>query len=465
MTALLLAGPAGRLWAAAASSDDIAPSAADAPTSAALSAPWSEETDGRIRRELAALRAELEAYRRGESDGSWLDGARADAIRALVDDVLADASTRTSLQSSDMVAGYDGKAFIGSPDGSHLLRIHGFLQARWTMNHRQSTPPDEEDWTEGFSIRRARFFFDGTIETIGYRFRFTSGSDGRFSLDQAYADLPIDESGYIVRLGQVYLPLFRDDFVSGDGQLAVDSSVVNQLFNPGNSQGIQLRREWETIRFWLAFSDGLRSANRSWDDPADAEYALTGRVEVRGGAGNWSRFDTYTSYPGEKTGWMVGFGANWSGGAKQADDATVDLAYFTLDGTIEGGGWNVSAMGVLAYDNLDLASGRAIDAGCVLQGGLFVAPTVELFARYDLVFASDDRPGATEPFQGVTAGFTWYIAPNSQRLKCVANLIYFPEATTETLVEAVGGNFANQGLLPSDSGNQWAFQAQVQMQF
>lgn len=435
--------------------------------SSAAEPPDSGDVDALIARELADLRTEIDRVRRG--DDGWLDAQRSAEMKALVADVLADTSARASLQGSlsggGLTAGYDGKAFIASADGSSLLRIHGFMQTRYTINHRQSQPADEDAWTKGFEVRRVRLFLDGRIHDVGYRIRFTAGATGEFSLDQAYADLALADTGYTLRLGQLYLPLFRDDFVNADGQLAVDSSVVNQVFNPGNSKAIQLQRAWENVRFWLAWSDGLRSSNRPWDDPRNADYAITGRVEVRGGGGEWSRYDTYTSFPGEDLGWMVGFAAHWSGGANQENDNPVDLAYFTLDGTIEGDGWNVAAMGVLAYDNLELDAGRAIDSGFLVQGGLFIAPRTELFTRFDMLLASDDRPDATDPFQAITVGVNWYLIPGTQRVKLTANIVYFPESTTDTLIDALGGNFASQGLLRSDSGNQWAFQSQLQVQF
>jgi len=73
-----------------------------------------------IARELAVLRAEVAALRE-----SWqsapLDDARAEQVRALVRDVLADASTRASFASASADhpnAGYDHGGLIGSPDGA-----------------------------------------------------------------------------------------------------------------------------------------------------------------------------------------------------------------------------------------------------------------------------------------------------------------------------------------------------------
>lgn len=419
-----------------------------------------------LERELAAIRAEIAQLRAGDDDA--LDAERAASIRALVAEVLDDATGRASLQSSGLNAGYDGKAFLASPDGGFRLRIYGFEQIRWTINHRQSEPgadPAFTSWSKGFESRRTRFFFDGQVHDVTFRIRFTAGAGGSFTLDQAYTQWDLGETEYKLRVGQIYLPLFRDDFVSADGQLAVDSSVVNQVFNPGNSDAIQIHRTWDRVRFWLAYSEGLRSANTPWEDPNRADYAFTGRVELRGGGGEWDRFDTYTSYPGSDFGWMIGLAANYSYGATNDAGGVVDLTYVTADATIEGDGWNAAVMGVMAYDNIDLAEGAALDSGFLVQGGFFVASQLELFTRFDLLLASDDRPDATEPFPAISVGFTWYFAPNSQRLKFTANAVYFPDATTNTLVEAIGGNFAAQGLLPSGEGNQWAMQAQLQFQF
>lgn len=421
-----------------------------------------EETSRLIARELAAIRAEVSQLRTGEEH--WLDERRAVEVRELVQSVLEDAESRVSSQSDELTAGYDGKAFLASPDGGFRLRIHGFLQERYTINSRDSEP-GVDAWTKGFENRRARLFLDGTVERIGYRVRFTAGSGGGFSLDQAYADIPLGDDGLKFRAGQFSLPLFRDDYISADGQLAVDSSVVNQVFNPGTSQGVQLQQSTDRLRFWVAFTDGLRSANTRWDDPDLADYAFTGRVELRGGGGDWSRFDIYTSYPGSDLGWMIGLSGHYAYGAVDSTGQRTEVSYVTADATVGGDGWNVALLGVLVYDDIGLAEGRAIDSGVQIQGSVYLTEQVELFARFDILLESDHRPAASEPFQTWTAGVTWYAVPRSQRVKLTTNFVYFPEATTNTLVEALGGSFAAQGLLPSSNGGQWAIQTQLQLQF
>jgi hypothetical protein len=86
-----------------------------------------------IARELAALRAEVAALRE-----SWqsapLDDARAEQVRALVRDVLTDASTRASFASGapgHPTAGYDHGGLIASPDGAWLVRANILVQTRF----------------------------------------------------------------------------------------------------------------------------------------------------------------------------------------------------------------------------------------------------------------------------------------------------------------------------------------------
>ena len=48
-----------------------------------------------VQQELAALRAEVAEVRRMQDEG-WMDEVRAQEVRAIVTDVLADSSTRTN---------------------------------------------------------------------------------------------------------------------------------------------------------------------------------------------------------------------------------------------------------------------------------------------------------------------------------------------------------------------------------
>lgn len=86
-------------------------------------------------RELAELKAANEALaskvarlEQGANGETWLTEQRATEIRSIVADVLADSSTRESLQSSGATAGWNkdqGGFFLASPSGDFKLNIKG----------------------------------------------------------------------------------------------------------------------------------------------------------------------------------------------------------------------------------------------------------------------------------------------------------------------------------------------------
>jgi hypothetical protein len=67
-----------------------------------------------LRDTVAELRSTVQEFQAGDD---WLTQQRADEIRGLVRDVLADADTRASLLQDGMTAGWDKGFFLGSADG------------------------------------------------------------------------------------------------------------------------------------------------------------------------------------------------------------------------------------------------------------------------------------------------------------------------------------------------------------
>ncbi len=67
-------------------------------------------------------------------NAEWLTEQRAEQVRGLVQDVLADADTRASLQGSGMTAGYNNGFVISSNDGNWMLRVNGLMQNRWVLS-------------------------------------------------------------------------------------------------------------------------------------------------------------------------------------------------------------------------------------------------------------------------------------------------------------------------------------------
>jgi len=69
--------------------------------------------DAGVQAEIDALRADLRAFQRSQSQGT-LDTERAAEIRTIVKDALADAGTRTMMQDGRGQPSFQGDSFIGS---------------------------------------------------------------------------------------------------------------------------------------------------------------------------------------------------------------------------------------------------------------------------------------------------------------------------------------------------------------
>ena len=99
----------------------------------------SEATNDELQARVAELEARLVAVEATESE-SWLTEQRAVEIKGLVQDVLADADTRSSLMAQGMTAGYDDGAVIASADGNWMLRTNIHLQTRFMVNSLETAP-------------------------------------------------------------------------------------------------------------------------------------------------------------------------------------------------------------------------------------------------------------------------------------------------------------------------------------
>jgi hypothetical protein len=371
-----------------------------------------------------------------------------DQVRDLVAELLADAESRSSLLADD--------------PGRLPVRIWGFLQFRYVFNHRDDPVPDDQgNDEEGFQSARTRLYFDATpFEGISSRIRTTFGkATGTATLDQAYTTFSLPHD-FKVRVGQFGLPLFRDEWVNAHGQLCVNTSMVNTVFNQGQVQGVWLSREWQTFRFWATVSDGVRSGSTDFTSPNESDVALTGRIEWMLAGDNWARFDDYTSFPGSDFATMLGIAGHWETGDRSVNSGdSFDLLYFTADLGLEGDGWNCFASGVITSSN-DSTQGWITDAGIIVQGGAFVSDDMELFARYDILLPGDRDPGG-EDFSAVTAGFNYYIVPNAQTFKFTANVIYYIGEQQDSFAKPD----TSIALLASPSDGQWAIQAQLQLVF
>ncbi|MEI6023504.1 MAG: hypothetical protein WCP80_02770, partial [Phycisphaerales bacterium] len=120
--------------------------------------------------QIAELKKELNELKSQNGD-KWLTEERASQIRGVVQDVMADADTRSSLQATAATSGYNNGFFIASPDGNFKLQINGQVQVRssyaWQTNSAwnasKTVDPNATKAQYGTEIRRAKLSFSGNV--------------------------------------------------------------------------------------------------------------------------------------------------------------------------------------------------------------------------------------------------------------------------------------------------------------
>ncbi len=346
------------------------------------------------------------------NDDQWLTQQRADEIRGVVRDVLADADTRASLLQSGATAGWDNGFFIGSADGNYLMRISGQLQVRYVYNHQNDSPTDDNVY--GFEIRRAKLDLKGHVFDPSWQYDLelsASSSTGTFSLGEngwIQKDLG---NGFKLRFGQ-YKPLFtREDSISSRRLQEVERSQVNTQFTAGTAQGVQALYEADKWRVAGSLIDGANTGNTAWS-VEDNEYAFTGRFEYLA-MGDWKAVEDDVGFRGGPAALMFGVGALY----QQEESGTINNAEvqnFTLTGDVTWKMSGASLAGEFYYRDLstDATNAELDQYGVVVTGGYFVREDIELYARYE--WGTLDIPGEAD-LSILTVGFTKYF--NKHNLK------------------------------------------------
>ncbi len=425
----------------------------------------SESSD--LDREIAALRNEIRTLRTtmAAANDEWLDERRASEIRALVTDVLADADTRHSLQGSGLTAGWENGFFLASPDGAYRLAISGYVQFRWNYNRLQDPADGVDANAHGFEDRRTYLQFEGNVIDRSWTYRvqgnFARGGTGALGLDDAWIRKSFD-NGLYVQVGQMKAPFMRETLVSDTGLLTVDRSLVEGEFGIRRTQGVFAGSANDSFRVMAGYSDG-HAGTGGQNSPAltrTTEYAFGGRGDVKFG-GTWSQFNDMTSFPDEERAAMIGAGVLWQRGEFGTPDDELQILTWTVDAEISFGGANL--FGSFTGRHLDVNGGGNQDQyAAVVQGGVFVGPTVELFARYEWA----DTDDASDDLSIVTAGANWYVARN--RIKLSADLGYGIDGVSPVMGDGFlgggGGGASWRADAPGEDG-QFVVRTQAQIAF
>jgi hypothetical protein len=366
-----------------------------------------EEMRG-LRRENDAMKGEIDELRAVTSD-QWLTERRAEEIRGIVQDVLADADTRASLLNDGLIAGWSDGFFLSSPDGRFRLTIGGQMQARWVFNYHDQT----DHYIQGFENTRTKLIFGGHIINPDWEFRAQTNFDrdgGEALLEDAWIRHHLNND-VSIRFGQFKLPFTREFLVDSSRQLAVERSLIDGAMNLGRSQGIEMTFSSSTARFIAAFSDGAEdnmgqesgfNLAGTQPDPAntsaltrDTEYAGTARYEVLV-AGHWGQFDDLTSPQSDEFGMLIGAAIHTQeqeGGLPGPRESR--WFGWTADLSVEFGGANVFASFTQHYLDEDGVDLFANIYGIVVQAGVYITPKWEVFGRMEYGWTNFDLANGT----------------------------------------------------------------------
>jgi hypothetical protein len=417
--------------------------------------------------QIAELKAEI-ASLKAQSGENWLTEKRAADIKGLVQDVLADADTRASLQGGTANAGYDNGFFVASSDGNFRLNINGGSSIRWTFNSRSfdnapaAGATDENNW--GFSSRHTSIALSGHIVDPSWKFKINfnffdaSGDYNGSSLGEAFLNdwwVMKDFGGWYLKAGQFVSPFSRERLMDDYGLQTLDHTNSSYTFGLGRTQGVEFGMTSDWLRLAAAFSDGIgrfSPTQNSGFNPSAAspssDFAISGRVEGKL-AGTWAQFEDDQSWRGEEFGLLLGVGGYFqSGGQGNANFAGVgedgEEYGFTADVTASFGGFSVTGAAFYTFADDEFAAGAGTGGddfenyGAFAQVGFFLTDEFELVGRYEYGDLGGLGGVVDNNLQSVaTIGANWYFAKNRAKWQTEVSYGF---VSMDASAFAVGGN-------------------------
>lgn len=441
-----------------------------------------------LKAEMAALRARV-AELEGRQNEAWLNERRAEEVKTLVKEVLTDADTRASLLEGGMTAGHNGQNFwIGSEDGSFLLKICGQIQVRYYGDFQNNTTSTDQE-AGGFEVSRAKVEFAGHISSPKFTYAL------RLAVDEANNNVFAEKitighelmDGLWIVLGEDKAPFLREELVSSANQLAVERSLVNEFFTLGYVQGLWVNwNAHEQVNLSVAISDGARSGEQGTSVTAIGGSPMTGGIKpydvdgtdfaitARGDVlimGTWDQLADFTAWSGQDTSVSLGAAVHYQVGDDTGTAVSGgSLFAWTVDGSMEWNGLNLFAAAVGAH-----ADPRATGAptanlyGVVVQGGYHVIPDkLELFARYEWIDFDKGTTGTVEDDVNLaTFGANYYINKHATKFTLDVTWAFDPIISTDIASAANTAGRNKVGLRSDAAGedDQVLIRAQMQLLF
>lgn len=410
-----------------------------------------------LRAEMAALRAELNQLK-VQQDGAYLKQRRAEEFKTMVQDVMSDADTRASLLENGMTAGHNGENFfLASDDGGFRMEISGQVQIRHISNFQDTdddtdgataattgivVTTDEDDSERGFEVHRAKIQFAGHIADprLNYAIRLAVGHDDNdVSADRIVVSYALSDN-LTLWGGEDKGPLLREELTSSAHQLAVERTLINEIFTVDYQQGVGLKWDAdESLKVQAMISDGthsgdgatapnpltqggtsqtgvvggavaLSNTSKAYDEDR-SDIAITARADMKL-EGAWSQQDDFTAGVGEDTAIFIGVGIHYEVGETGDSAFNNNFVSWTVDGSIESEGWNfylaVMGMHTSLEDDAAIVGDDQDLFGMIVQGGYRIPDTQwEPFVRWEFLDSDDVFTTANDVPYGDTSIMTF----------------------------------------------------------
>ncbi|MDP7029448.1 MAG: porin [Phycisphaerales bacterium] len=454
---------------------------------------------------LEAAEAKI-AEMSAQQNSDWLTEQRSEQIRGIVQDVLADADTRASLQGNGATSGYNDGFFVQSADGKWSVKINGLFQERWNLGHQSGggagfnpvDPGGNYNTAFGFETTRAALNFSGELAGIAfynarldwspyngntnvYNFNANTGAGlSNDPLEWAYGGWHVNDS-MSVQIGRQKFDVMRGFMVNAEDQQAIERSSQTYYWNTSAiTNGIKLVGTGDQMRWNAMFSNGSGSAlggnagNNAWNANAHG-WAVTGRLGILL-QGDWSQFDRIGSSKGETDGMLLGIGAGYLRNQNQSEDnwiVSADLSY-------EADGWN--AYGAVTAGNNNNTPGVAwspeaqdgndgTSMGWEVGAGCYLAEDTELYCRWQWLSPGvaagwGGSDGPSSKLNIATIGVNHYIAGPNTKLSADWSWCF----TDPSLANTIGGGaWGYTGWWDSaagqTTGSLWLLRTQLQISF
>lgn len=366
-------------------------------------------------------------------------------------------------------AGYDDGFFLADQEENYRLDISGQVQLRYYQNFRNDPDAGYES-TGNYQHRRTRVVFSGHVADPRISFKIqpeVSRSSGDLVIAEAYVGYKVNDQ-LSLTAGRFKSPFFSEDLHSSSRQLAVERSLVDDIFSQSYSTGVRATvQPVEDLRLYGMVHNGFGTGPEDFSEDVYEEVAhiaLTGRAEYRV-MGDWGQYKHFAAYDGDPAGLFLGGSIHWEnrrddlggrwGMTRDFFSWTADAKFYaqnlSLYGAVVGRHALRTSMGAEEYD----------DFGFVGQAGYTFNDKVQPFVRFEHIKPDDNRFGAeADDVSLVTAGANWFLRGHD--VKFTSDVVYALDP-----LDGFAGGSGGLGLLddaPEEDG-QFVWRTQFQLLF